>query len=295
MSEVSRCCLIAPGRARGPRRVLTERPAGIGEQPHGVQDVVDDHRLAHVELEVAPAAGHGHGGVVPHHLDADHDHGLALGGVDLAGHDARPGSLGAGRARQPGPGTRPEPADVVGDLGERHGQRAQVPLVWTRASWAARARTCWGRRRRAGRSVWAMWAAARSPNSGWVLSPVPTAVPPGPARRDREAGVEAGQVGVELSHVARELLTQGERDGVHEVGPADLHDVGELVDLGRQRLAQRPDRRQQRRAPAARRRRCAWPSGRCRWTTATCSRGRWGGPASSSPSRPRPARWPGWR
>ena len=55
-----------------------------------------------------------------------------------------------------------------------------------------------------------------------------------------QARLDPGDVGVELGHVARELLAQGQRHGVHEMGAADLHDVGEGVGLVRQRVAQGP-------------------------------------------------------
>ena len=101
---------------------------------------MDDHRLAHVELEVAPGSGHGHRGVVPVDLDADHDHGLALGRVDLARHDRRAGFvLRQVELPEAAAGTRTQPADVVGDLDQRGGQRPQRPAGATRASWAARA------------------------------------------------------------------------------------------------------------------------------------------------------------
>ena len=103
--------------------VLTESPTRIGQQTDRMKNVVDDHRFTDVELEIAPASGHGHGGVVPHHLDTDHDHGFALGGVDLSGHDARPRLVGREyELGQPRSGARPEPADIVGDLGEGDGQ-----------------------------------------------------------------------------------------------------------------------------------------------------------------------------
>ena len=52
-------------------------------------------------------------------------------------------------------------------------------------------------------------------------------------------------VRVELGDVAREFLAQRERHGVHQVRPADLDDVGPRLGLVRQRVAQRPHRREQ--------------------------------------------------
>ena len=54
----------------------------------------------------------------------------------------------------------------------------RVALAWTRASWAARAANLLGAETKGSPVISAMWAAARAPNSGWALSPVPTAVPP---------------------------------------------------------------------------------------------------------------------
>ena len=55
----------------------------------------------------------------------------------------------------------------------------------------------------------------------------------------------APEVGVELGHVAGELLAEGEGHGVHQVGAADLGDAGEGVGLGGQGVPQVADRGQQ--------------------------------------------------
>ena len=101
-------------------------------------------------------------------------------GLTLPGHDRRARLVGRqDELAQPAARARSEPADVVGDLGERHRQRAQRgarldegvvggqggELVGGRDEGQA------GDARRCGR-------ATRSPNSGWALRPVPTAVPP---------------------------------------------------------------------------------------------------------------------
>ena len=52
-----------------------------------MQEIVNHHRLKHVQFKVALAPTHGDGSVVAHHLTADHGHGFGLGWVDLAGHD----------------------------------------------------------------------------------------------------------------------------------------------------------------------------------------------------------------
>ena len=54
----------------------------------------------------------------------------------------------------------------------------RAPWVKTSASWAARAANLLGAVTKGRPVMAAMAAATRSPNSGWVLRPVPTAVPP---------------------------------------------------------------------------------------------------------------------
>ena len=49
----------------------------------------------------------------------------------------------------------------------------------------------------------------------------------------------------DLGRVAAELLAEGDRDGVHQVGAAGLDDVGELRRLRLQRRLQPAHRRQQ--------------------------------------------------
>ena len=85
--------------------------------------------VEHVELKVALAAAEGDGGVVAHHLRADHRERLALRRVDLARHDRRAwlilrqAQLAEATAR-----AGAEEAQVVGDLVERareHVERAR--------------------------------------------------------------------------------------------------------------------------------------------------------------------------
>ena len=122
----------------------------------------------------------------------------------------------------------------------------RAPLAQTSASWAARAANLLGAVTNGRPVSSAIAAATRSPNSGWVLSPVPTAVPPGRQLVEaREGLLDPLEVGVELGHVAGELLAQREGDGVHQVGPADLGDPGEGLGLGGERVAQAPHRGQQ--------------------------------------------------
>ena len=69
--------------------VEVEGFTGIGEEGSRVQDVLNDHRLEHIELEVARHATNADGRVVTHNLGADHSNSLALSRVNLARHDRR--------------------------------------------------------------------------------------------------------------------------------------------------------------------------------------------------------------
>ena len=108
--------------------------------------------------------------------------GLGLRRVDLARHDrADPGSFSGIRSSpMPLRGPEAQPAHVVGHLHQRRRRGcAATARPATSASWAREGRE--HVRRPGGRaspvSV-AIFSAARSPNCGWALRPVPTAVPP---------------------------------------------------------------------------------------------------------------------
>ena len=99
----------------------------------------------------------------------------------------------------------------------------------------------------AARGRWARRATTAAAKPGRALSPVPTAVPPSGSSPDARTASRRMRVGrvVDLGGVAAELLAEGHRRGVHEVGAARLHHLGELVRL-------RPAaRRAGARAPAA--------------------------------------------
>ena len=59
----------------------------VREQRERLEVVVNDDRLEDVELKVAIAGAHGHGGVIAHYLGSNHGDGFALRGIHLARHD----------------------------------------------------------------------------------------------------------------------------------------------------------------------------------------------------------------
>lgn len=102
--------------------VVGEGVGTVSEETDGAEEVGNEDGLEDVELELAVRAGDRDGGVVAHDLRGDHGEGLALGGVDLAGHDGRSGLvLGERELAEAAAGAGAEVADVVGDLHERDG------------------------------------------------------------------------------------------------------------------------------------------------------------------------------
>ena len=103
--------------------VLVERSATLRQEARRGEHVVEDDRLVDVELEIALRPGEGHRRVATVDLDGDLAERLALGRVDLAGHDRRAGlvlrdaQLADARPRAGG-----VPAHVVGDLQGGGGQ-----------------------------------------------------------------------------------------------------------------------------------------------------------------------------
>ena len=72
----------------------------------------------------------------------------------------------------------------------------------------------------------------RAAKSGGALMPVPTAVPPSGSSRTRGSTDSDPLAGaVDDRGVAGELLAEGDRGGVHQVGAAGLDGVGELLGL----------------------------------------------------------------
>lgn len=91
-----------------------------------MQQVADDERLVDVELELAVHATDRRGDVVAHDLGAKHGQGLALRRVDLAGHDAGAGLvLRQHQLAETATGAAAEVADILGNLGERRGERVE--------------------------------------------------------------------------------------------------------------------------------------------------------------------------
>ena len=92
----------------------------------------------------------------------------------------------------------------------------------------------------------AMSAITAAANPSGALRPVPTAVPPSASSSSSGSAASTRPTALaDLGGVPGELLTERDRRGIHEVGPARLHDVGELVGLARERSGKVLERRQE--------------------------------------------------
>lgn len=110
-------------------QVLLKGAHAVGQEARAVQQVADDEGLVDVELELAVHAANGGGDVVAHDLGADHGQGLALRGVDLAGHDAAAGLvLGESQLAEAAAGAAAQVADVLGNLGQRGGDGVEAAV-----------------------------------------------------------------------------------------------------------------------------------------------------------------------
>ena len=106
--------------------VVVEGAQGVGEQPDGLKEIVDQHRHEDVQFEITLAGSDTDSGVVSHHLDRHHGDGFALGGIHLARHDGAPGLvLRDADLAEAAAGTAGKPAHVIGDLHHIRRQRLQ--------------------------------------------------------------------------------------------------------------------------------------------------------------------------
>ena len=105
---------------------LVEGAHAVGQQPDGLQEIIDHDGHEDIELKIALRGGDADRRVVAHDLHGNHGDGLALGRVDLARHDGGAGFIfGDGDLTESQSGPRCQPADIVGDLEKIGGERLE--------------------------------------------------------------------------------------------------------------------------------------------------------------------------
>lgn len=219
----------------------------VGQDAHAVEQVADHDGLEDIQLELAVHAADGGSDMVTHHLGADHGQGLALGGVNLAGHDGGAGLvLGEDQLAETATRAGTEVADILGDLEQRSGQGVEgtgglddgvvgsqdLELVGGSLELGA------GHLGDLGSDglVEALEGVQTGTDGGTTLSK---------EAQVGEGSLDALNVALKLGDVARELLAQGEGGSILQVGTANLDQLLPLVHLDLQSIAQLLKRGQQ--------------------------------------------------
>jgi hypothetical protein len=228
--------------------VLLEAPHAIGEKARAVEQVADHDGLEDVELKVALGTGEGGGDVVAENLGADHGKGLALGGVDLAGHNGGAGLvLGKLELAEATAGAGAKEADVLGNLEERGGEDIELTVGLDDGVVGGQSLKLVGC---SDEVVAGHFADLGSDILGEALEGVDAGADGGAALGEHlEAGqrrLDALNAKVELGNVARELLAQSQGSGVLQMGATDLDELLPLVTLLLEGVAQAGEGGQQR-------------------------------------------------
>jgi hypothetical protein len=229
-------------------KVGAEAGHAVCEQAGGVQEVGDHDGLEDVELEVTLRAGEGDGGVVAEDLGAEHGQGLALGGVDLAGHDGAAGLvLGELELGKTAAGTGAEETDVLGDLEEGDSEGVELAVGLDDGVVGGKSLELVGCSNELGAGHLgdllgnalseALEAVEASADGGTTLGQHTQA---GKGRFDTLNAV------LELGDVAGELLAKSQGSGVLQVGAADLDDLLEGLALGLECVLEGDQGRQER-------------------------------------------------
>ena len=204
---------------------LAEVPGRVGEQGDGVEDVVDDERAEHVQLKVPAHSTNVDGHIIPHHLRAHHRQRLALGRVHLAGHDGASGLvLRQHQLAEATPRPTSQPPEIVGNLVQRGSQRLEGAMKGDQGVTPTKGlEFVVGRDKGKGGEG---GNHCRAPHRVFLVRV--------------EAGAHSGatkgelvhmakrlsdvlEAMVKLGHIARELLSKGERGGILQMSPSDLH------------------------------------------------------------------------
>ena len=223
-------------------QVLLERAHAVSEKARAVQQIADDKGLVDVQLKLTVHSTNRGGDVVTHDLGADHGEGLALGGVDLAGHDAAT-RLVLRQVELTETATRAaaEVTDILGNLGQRAGKSVEASMSLNNGIVGGKSLELVG----SGLELGAGHLADLLSNSlGEALEGVNTSANCGTALGEQaqvgQGALDALDAVVELGNVAGELLGKGQGSGILQVRTSNLDDLLGLkvVDLGLKSIAQ---------------------------------------------------------
>src|SRR5579863_3773839 len=195
-----------------------EAVAAVADQAGAVEEVVNDHRLEDIQLEVAGRAADIDGHVIPEYLSGDHREGFALRWVHLPGHDGRSGlvirDMDFTDAAAWAGGEHP---DIVGDLHQADGNGLE------RAVGLHDGVVCGERFELVGRGDEGETGKGGD-LSRHVFRISRRSIDPGPdgGAAKRQLGkmgeriADGSETVVQLAYIAAEFLTDGQRRGVHE-------------------------------------------------------------------------------
>ena len=227
--------------------MLLEVAAAVAQQTDRLQQIVDDHRFEHVQLQMPLTRGETDGDVIAQHLTGQHRQGFALGRVDLAGHDRAPRFVGRQfHLGQSGtwPGT--QQAQVVGDFHQRHGegfqragQRGQRLVAGQRGEFVGR-----GDERQAGKRG-QLCCDGLTETVGRIQPGTHRGTALGQFANRRQRAADRSFGVIQLRDECRDFLAEGNRRRVHHVRAAGLDQLHVArCQLG-QAARQFVDRRQQ--------------------------------------------------
>jgi len=199
-----------------------------------VEDVADDQRLEHIQLEVAIGAANSHGNVVAHHLCAHHGDRLALSGVDFARHDgASRLILGERELTKAAARTGAQEADVVGNFHDGDSSRIKgTRKVDKRILCSEGLKFVVSGLERVSSFLLQVLSNCLSKASVGVEACADSSATLGDLVDVLEGLNDAFLALLKLIDVGRELLTEGKGSCILGVRAADLDDVVELVALG---------------------------------------------------------------
>lgn len=214
-----------------------------------MKEVADNQGLVHVELELAVHAADGASNLVTHNLSADHGEGLALGGVDLAGHDGRTGLvLREVELAETATGAAAEVADVLSNLAERGSEGVEAAVGLDDGVVGSERLELVGGSLELGAGH---LGNLLGDGLGEALEGVDAGADGGAALGEEaevgEGRLDALDAEVELGNIAAELLSEGQGSGILKMGAANLDDLLglELLNLGLERIAKALERREE--------------------------------------------------